>query len=207
MQHKKTHTIYFGSSRVDICPEPPSQADCVVEVEANMELSVAKVIKKVESRKYLALIASDTDALFERFSRQFLVVEAAGGVVENSSGELLMISSRGHWDLPKGHVEEGETGREAALREVEEETGIVCEIVGKSPVAHTWHAYDTYGRWELKRTEWWAMRQLSGQLQAQSEEGIADVRWLSGEALHQALKLSYATIKMVVERYTRNQKL
>ena len=172
-----------------------------------MELSVAKVIKKVESRKYLALIASDTDALFERFSRQFLVVEAAGGVVENSSGELLMISSRGHWDLPKGHVEEGETGREAALREVEEETGIVCEIVGKSPVAHTWHAYDTYGRWELKRTEWWAMRQLSGQLQAQSEEGIADVRWLSGEALHQALKLSYATIKMVVERYTRNEML
>ena len=170
-----------------------------------MELSVAKVIKKVESRKYVALIAQDVDEAFELFKRQFLVVEAAGGVVRNGAGELLMILSRGHWDLPKGHVECGETGRDAALREVEEETGILCEIVGQSPVAHTWHAYDTYGRWELKRTEWWAMRPVSGSLKAQSEEGIAEVRWLSGEALFEALKLSYATIKMVVERYTRKR--
>lgn len=205
MQNATTHTIYFGSSRVDICPVPPSAADCVVEVEANMELSVAKVIKKVESRKYVALIAQDVDEAFELFKRQFLVVEAAGGVVLNGAGELLMILSRGHWDLPKGHVESSETGRDAALREVEEETGILCEIVGQSPVAHTWHAYDTYGRWELKRTEWWAMRPVSGSLKAQSEEGIADVRWLSGEALDDALKLSYATIKEVVERYTRKR--
>lgn len=207
MQNRLSHTIYFGSSRVDICPVPPSAADCVVEAEANMELSVAKVIKKVEFSKYIALVASDTDCAFDSFKRQFLVVEAAGGVVESAAGELLMIQCREHWDLPKGHVESGETGREAALREVEEETGILCEIVGQSPVAHTWHAYDTYGRWELKRTEWWAMRPVSGSLKAQSEEGIAEVRWLSGEALFEALKLSYATIKMVVERYTRKRLL
>jgi hypothetical protein len=72
-------------------------------------------------------------------------------------------------------------------------------------VAETWHAYDTYGRWELKRTQWWAMQPLSGELCPQGEEGIADVRWLSGEALDDALKLSYATIKEVVERYTRKR--
>ena len=74
-------------------------------------------------------------------------------------------------------------------------------------MAHTWHAYDTYGRWELKRTEWWAMTPVSGTLKPQSEEGIADVRWLAGEALAEALKMSYATIKLVVERYTRKRML
>lgn len=205
MQNTTTHTIYFAQTRVDICSEPPSQTDCVIEVEANMSVSRAKVVKKVETYKYIALITPDTEATFESLKRQFKLVEAAGGVVESDSGELLMIRSRGHWDLPKGHVESGETCREAALREVEEETGIVGEIVGQSPVAETWHAYDTYGEWELKRTEWWAMRSVGGELQAQSEEGIAEVRWFSGEALCEALKLSYATIKMVVERYTRKR--
>ena len=205
MQNVAIHTIYFGSSRVDICPVPPSAADCVVEVEVNMELSVAKVIKKVESRKYVALIAQDVDEAFELFKRQFLVVEAAGGVVLNGSGELLMILSRGHWDLPKGHVESGEKGCEAALREVEEETGLRCEIVGESPLAHTWHAYDTYGRWELKRTEWWAMRPIGGELKPQTEEGIVEACWIGGDRLAEALKLSYATIKSVVERYTEKR--
>ena len=182
-------------------------ADCVLEVEANMSVSRAKVVKKVETYKYIAIITPDVEATFQRFKEQFVVVEAAGGVVENASKELLMISSRGHWDLPKGHVESGELGCEAALREVEEETGIRCEVVGDTPLAHTWHAYDTYGRWELKRTEWWAMRPVGGELSPQSEEGIAEVCWMGAEALDQALKLSYATIKQVVERYTRKRLL
>jgi 8-oxo-dGTP pyrophosphatase MutT (NUDIX family) len=207
MQNTTSHTIYFGSSRVDICSVPPSAADCVVEVEANMSVSRAKVVKKVESRKYVAIITPDVEATLLDFRSQFLVVEAAGGVVENSAGELLMIRSRGHWDLPKGHVESGEKGCEAALREVEEETGIGCALVGDCPVAESWHAYDTYGRWELKRTEWWAMRPVGGHLRPQSEEGIAEVRWLGGESLIEALKISYATINEVVERYTRKQRL
>ena len=207
MQNTTTHTIYFAQTRVDICSEPPSMADCLLEVEANMSVSRAKVVKKVETYKYIAIITSDVEVTFQRFKEQFVIVEAAGGVVENASQQLLMIFSRGRWDLPKGHVESGEKGCEAALREVEEETGIRCEVVGDSPLAHTWHAYDTYGRWELKRTEWWAMRPVGGELRPQSEEGIAEVRWLGGESLIEALKISYATIKQVVERYTRKRLL
>ena len=170
-----------------------------------MELSVAKVIKKVENNKYVALLTPDVEATFEALKGEFHLVEAAGGIVDNGAGAILMISSRGRWDLPKGHVEQGESGMQAALREVEEETGIRCTLQGDAPVAETWHAYDTYGRWELKRTQWWAMQPLSGELCPQGEEGIADVRWLSGEALDDALKLSYATIKEVVERYRRKR--
>jgi len=44
--------------------------------------------------------------------------------------ELLLIKNinGGHWSFPKGHVEEGETEQETAVREIQEETGIAVEL-------------------------------------------------------------------------------
>jgi 8-oxo-dGTP pyrophosphatase MutT (NUDIX family) len=50
----------------------------------------------------------------------------AGGVVANEYDEIIVVSQRGKvktWSLPKGHVEEGETEIETAIREVYEESG------------------------------------------------------------------------------------
>ncbi len=53
------------------------------------------------------------------------VTESAGGIVINTLSEVVVVSQRGDsWSLPKGHVDPGETPREAAEREVREETGI-----------------------------------------------------------------------------------
>ena len=205
MQHTEQHIIYFGPSRVVICRESPSLEYHTIEADAMCHVSRAKVVKKVETYKYIAIVTPNPELTFMSLKEQFLFVEAAGGVVWNEHNELLMIHSRGHWDMPKGHVESGVSGRLAALREVEEETGLRCEIVGEGPLAHTWHAYDTYGRWELKRTEWWAMRPIGGELKPQTEEGIVEACWIGGDRLAEALKLSYATIKSVVERYTEKR--
>ena len=52
--------------------------------------------------------------------------QTAGGVVINKKGKVLVVNQRGNsWSLPKGHIEEGEDAKTAAIREIEEETGII----------------------------------------------------------------------------------
>jgi len=194
-----TYTIYFGEHRVAFLAEPPADADSVIYAESLDAVSRAKVIKKVETDKFVAIVAKNPCEAFEHFGSEFVMVEAAGGAVLNDSEELLMILLRERWDLPKGHIEAGEEPSRAALREVEEETGIVAELVGAEPLIETWHAYDTYGRWELKHTRWWQMRATGGELRCQAEEGIAKAEWCNSEERSEKLKVSYPTIKMVVE--------
>jgi 8-oxo-dGTP pyrophosphatase MutT (NUDIX family) len=159
----------------------------------------AKIIKKVEFSKSVTLVTDDPDATFEALCKEFKVVRAAGGVVTNCKDELLMIRLRNRWDLPKGHIETGEDSRTAALREVEEETGIMAETLDNEPLATTWHAYNIYGPWELKSTDWWRMRATNDVTPApQEEEGITEVQWMDLKARIEALTESYETIKEVV---------
>ena len=62
------------------------------------------------------------------------MMEKSCGAVLFMSGEprkyvLVQSASGGHWGFPKGHVENGETERETALREIAEETGVRAAIV------------------------------------------------------------------------------
>ena len=51
--------------------------------------------------------------------------ESAGGLVVNKKGRVLVVSQRGtSWSLPKGHIEDGEDKITAAVREIEEESGL-----------------------------------------------------------------------------------
>ena len=62
--------------------------------------------------------------LLRLLKRHTVYVRAAGGIVTAHDGTMLLIQRNGRWDLPKGKVEPGETLLQAALREVQEETGI-----------------------------------------------------------------------------------
>lgn len=56
---------------------------------------------------------------------QLLHTFSAGGVIRNSTGEIIVVSQRGHsWSLPKGKLEPGEDELTAAQREIYEETGV-----------------------------------------------------------------------------------
>lgn len=193
------YSIYFGDRELIVADALPDSRYAVMDVDANHSISLAKLIKKVETYKFVAIITSEPKLLFEQLCSEFVRVDAAGGVVQNVKDELLMIYLRERWDLPKGHVEAGESDSEAALREVKEETGVDVVLLDNEPITETWHAYDTYGRWELKRTSWWRMRATGGGLMPQCDEGIVSVEWCDKEGVKERLIKSYPTIIRVIE--------
>jgi 8-oxo-dGTP pyrophosphatase MutT (NUDIX family) len=80
-------------------------------------------------------------------------VEAAGGIVMRR-GMILMVHRMGRgWELPKGRQEPGETLQQTALREVREETGYACVLLGEPlpPIEFT------SGRGQKKRVHFWRM--------------------------------------------------
>ena len=199
MNKSATYTIYFGASTLHISSKADAHSACIMYAPAQEKNLRAKLIKKVELSKSVTLVCDDPKATFEALCQEFKVVRAAGGVVTNSEGDLLMIRLRNRWDLPKGHIEPGEKSLTAALREVEEETGIKAEILDNAPLYTTWHAYDTYGEWQLKSTDWWRMRTAQIETpQPQEDEGITEVRWMNNAARAEALNDTYETIKEVV---------
>lgn len=131
--------------------------------------------------------------------RRMRYVRAAGGVVEASDGSLLAIVRNGRYDLPKGKVELGETLLQAALREVEEETGLKVQPATRNPQpTKTYHIYNLYGGWHLKQTSWFAMRaDGKPEVVPQLEEGITGGCWLTPEEWRSRMLQSYGTMRLV----------
>lgn len=112
-----------------------------------------------------------------------------------------MIKRKGYWDLPKGKIEKGENDEEGALREVEEETGLVGMHIEKHLV-DTFHTYELKDKWVLKRSTWFLMKcEGSPNLIPQTEEEIELVEWCSQNTLTSRLSESYATISQVWDAF------
>ena len=126
------------------------------------------------------------------------MIEAAGGLVFNKDGDILMIFRNGKWDLPKGKLEIGESIEECAIREVEEECGIVgLDIIEK--LLETYHTYNMDGEEVLKKTYWYKMKtDYSAKLIPQLEEGITKVSWVDKDQISKKLKNSYGNISDVL---------
>lgn len=102
-------------------------------------------------------------------------VRAAGGVVSRYGGKDVIVIHRpkyDDWSLPKGKKETGESDEECAVREVEEETGLLCELGEELP---TIRYRDRKGR--FKEVRYWAMEPQSGDLQEGNDE-VDEVRWV-----------------------------
>lgn len=186
-------TLIFTSDRSLVGSDAP-----LLSEEKAVEKT--KVLKKSESCNRLVVPAADPAAAFARFAAGFAAVEAAGGIVADDAGRLLMIFRNGRWDLPKGHIDAGETPEACAVREIGEETGVAAEL--RVPLCATYHAYrfEPTGRRELKRTRWYLLRASApAEPRPQREEGIERAVWCGREEAARNLDGSYPTIRRVFE--------
>jgi len=139
--------------------------------------------------------------LYRDFLSMFVKIEAAGGLVINSSGQFLFIYRYGKWDLPKGKIENFEKKDEAALREVEEETGIGKHTIIDSLI-RTRHLYDEKGKHCLKLTWWYYMKTLDNAIPVpQKEEGITNAQWIDRNKLNEVMMNTYPSIIEVINSY------
>jgi 8-oxo-dGTP diphosphatase len=117
-------------------------------------------------------------------------VRAAGGVVvlRDAAGPTRIAAIHRpkymDWSLPKGKLEPGEGWREAALREVEEETGLRCEPLAElSPVRYL----DRKQR--LKLVRYWLMEPMEGEFEPHRE--VDELRWVDTAEVEELLSYEH----------------
>jgi 8-oxo-dGTP pyrophosphatase MutT (NUDIX family) len=138
------------------------------------------------------------EALLTELHKLYQPIDAAGGIVEDEAGRVLMIYRRGRWDLPKGKRDDGEAMDVCAIREVGEETGL-HQIELTEKVCNTYHIYAQHGERLVKTTTWYRMKgQSSETLHPQAEEAILEARWIASSELGLFVFKSYEAIREVL---------
>ena len=128
-------------------------------------------------------------------------VRAAGGVVvrrKRGRRRVAVVHRPKYmdWSLPKGKLERGEDFEQAALREVEEETGFRCEPISELPEVSY---LDRKARRKLVR--YWLMRPLSGRFEPHGE--VDELRWVTRPEAEELLTYPHDVdlVRKAVRRY------
>jgi 8-oxo-dGTP pyrophosphatase MutT (NUDIX family) len=163
-------------------------------------VNIEEVIKMLSKKdiQSVRLFGKNEGKLLKRFLKLLPNVIAGGGKVYNDNGDVLFIFRNDKWDLPKGKAESKETIDKTAIREVEEETGVKGLSITK-PLEMTYHIFKRNGKYRIKITYWFEMQtSYNGPLVPQEDEGITKVAWLNPVQITEAMKNSYANIKLLV---------
>lgn len=161
------------------------------------ELTLTKLLQKVQFTKRLEVISDQIDRVFDEFSQTLPLIEAGGGLVLDEQERVLMIFRNGRWDLPKGKREKNEPIRECAVREVSEECS-VGDLTIERPLTDTYHTYRIDGHWVLKRTSWFLMHCPGAQRPTpQTIEGITEATWIPEAEVPSKVAGTYRTIRDV----------
>ena len=161
------------------------------------------IIVALRSKKVsqLYLYHPKEDKMWMLFFAIFKVIEAAGGIVQHrASKKFLFIYRNNKWDIPKGRIEEDESVRLAAIREVEEETGVTNLTINRS-LPTTLHLFHRNGKYRLKKTFWFAMEtDFNGNLEPKQEEGIQKAVWIQKNEVAPLFDNAYSNIKLLWEK-------
>ena len=191
--------IYLEKRSIIICSEDDAVLSDpnAIRFSLGTEGGLTGMIEMFETSDTLQRIYIPTDNIegtYASVCREFLEVNAGGGLVENRRGDFLLINRNGLWDLPKGHQDPGEDIRVTALREVQEETGIE-DLELRELTCITDHCYKRNGIWHLKHTWWYRMLDRKPlDLTPQREEDISKAAWVAKSSLPPFLQNTYPSI-------------
>ncbi|HVZ96374.1 MAG TPA: NUDIX domain-containing protein [Chitinophagaceae bacterium] len=199
--------IYFGDKPVYLCNEINKETEQLrhhpdaVFIDELSTAAINSLLHEINKREFHAgiIFNEDFDKLKKSFFKHFTLVKTGGGLVENESGDVLLIFRRGKWDLPKGKQDEGETLAECAIREVREETGLRQLQLGKE-INTTYHTYTESGKQILKESHWFLMKaEGNEQFVPQTEEDITEIIWVNKSNLKNYFANMYPTIISVLK--------
>lgn len=161
--------------------------ECLYEISAHTDVEAMVYFPEKEIPEY-----------WSEWKKQFINIDAAGGMVMRPDRSFLGIYRMDKWDLPKGKADPGETPEVTALREVEEECGIGgLEVVHK--ITDTYHIYPLRSDFVLKKTSWFLMSwNGSGELIPETEEGIEELRWFTKSDVGTFCADTYGSVAEVV---------
>lgn len=128
---------------------------------------------------------------------------SAGGLVVDRAGPVPLAALIGRadrrgrllWSLPKGHIEQGETAEMAAVREVEEETGIRGVLLAPLGTIDFWFIAE--GRRIHKTVHHFLLEAASGEL-SDADAEVIEVAWVPLPDV--AARLAYADERRLLER-------
>ena len=162
------------------------------------------VVQMLKSKKVkmLYLYHSKEDKLWYYFLNMFKLIEAAGGLVRNlKTDHFLFIFRNKKWDLPKGRINKNEEVQKAAIREVEEETGVENLSIIK-PLNTTFHIFKRNRKHRLKKTFWYLMEtDYIGELTPETKEGIEKAIWIEKKLIVSLRSEMYQNINLVISNH------
>ena len=201
--------IYFGEKPVYLCDEITQELNAILhhpdavfvdEISIPAIKSLLHEIKKAEFHAGV-LWNPDLKKLKDAFFRNFILVEAAGGIVQNSNKEFLFIFRLEKWDLPKGKLDKGETLEVCALREITEETGIQF-LKLKKKIGETYHVYVEFGKHFLKVSHWYYITCPDDQVPVpQTNEHITEAKWIKPKHISEPMKNTYGSVRDIFNKF------
>ena len=129
------------------------------------------------------------------------LITSGGVVIQNH--QILFIFKNGRWDLPKGHLEEGNSSKETALIEISEETGLPKkDLTVLKKLIPTHYHKRVQGEMIVKKTIWYLVEfngNMDMPLIPDKNEGITECRWFSLNELVLVLEESHERIRYLME--------
>ena len=203
--------VYYNSKYILLTKDniQPAGNQLIVDTSKSSKILLNEGINKFIQQNDgpdLILKCDNVESLFDELKTQFKYIEAAGGLIEQNNppggrtGKYLFIYRLDKWDLPKGKIDKGESPQQAAVREVQEETGLRNVILG-AHIIDTYHTYVLKDKRILKKTYWYEMKTTDMQLIPQQEEDIEQAEWVVLRNFLSSKPVIYGNILIVLDAF------